>query len=88
MRDDGWATAPIPAGPSCCARSRGGAGETLAAGVGDGHPLAANSTLNRMELGAGTKDRYKKITFWKEALDELLVKIFIESHDKAPADSQ
>src|ERR1022692_803700 len=35
-------------------------------------PLAGKSTLNRMELGAGTKDRYKKITFWKEAIDELL----------------
>jgi len=47
-------------------------------------PLAGKSTLNRMELGAGTKDRYKKITFWKEALDELLVKVFIESHQTAP----
>jgi hypothetical protein len=37
-----------------------------------------------MELGAGTKDRYKKITFWKEAIDELLVKVFIESHAAAP----
>src|SRR5271168_4395406 len=33
-------------------------------------PLAGKSTLNRMELGAGTPDRYKKITFWKEGLDE------------------
>jgi len=49
-------------------------------------PLAGKSTLNRMELGAGAKDRYKKITFWKDALDELLVKVFIESHDKAPAE--
>jgi len=48
-------------------------------------PLAGKSTLNRMELGAGAKDRYKKITFWKEAVDELLVKVFIESYDKAPA---
>jgi hypothetical protein len=47
-------------------------------------PLAGKSTLNRMELGTGTKDRYKKITFWKEAIDELLVKVFIESHRKAP----
>ena len=47
-------------------------------------PLAGKSTLNRMELGAGTKDRYKKITFWKEAIDELLVKVFIESHPQAP----
>src|ERR1017187_4782721 len=48
-------------------------------------PLAGKSTLNRLELGAGTKDRYKKITFWKDAVDELLVKVFIESHQKAPA---
>ena len=47
-------------------------------------PLAGKSTLNRMELGTGTKDRYKKITFWKDAMDELLVKVFIESHQKAP----
>jgi hypothetical protein len=46
-------------------------------------PLAGKSTLNRMELGTGTKDRYKKITFWKEAIDELLVKVFLESHPKA-----
>ncbi len=47
-------------------------------------PLAGKSTLNRMELGAGTKDRYKKITFWKEGIDELLVKTFLESQEKAP----
>src|SRR5450631_3092976 len=39
-------------------------------------PLAGKSTLNRMELGSEQADRYKKITFSKEALDELLVKIF------------
>jgi hypothetical protein len=49
-------------------------------------PLAGKSTLNRMELGTGTKDRYKKITFWKEAIDELLVKVFLESHQNAPAE--
>ncbi len=47
-------------------------------------PLAGKSTLNRMELGTGVKDRYKKITFWKEAVDELLVKVFLESYQKAP----
>jgi len=45
-------------------------------------PLAGKSTLNRMELGAGVKDRYKKITFWKDAIDELLVKMFLESYEK------
>ncbi len=43
-------------------------------------PLAGKSTLNRMELGTGINGRYKKITFWKDAIDELLVKVFLESH--------
>jgi hypothetical protein len=46
--------------------------------------LAGKSTLNRLELGNGQQDRYKKITFWKQAVDELLVSVFIESHEKAP----
>ncbi len=49
-------------------------------------PLAGKSTLNRMELGRGVKDRYKKITFWKEAMDELLVKVFLESYEQAPGE--
>jgi DDE family transposase len=49
-------------------------------------PLAGKSTLNRMELGTGINDRYKKITFWKEGVDELLVNVFIESYDEAPAE--
>ena len=49
-------------------------------------PLAGKSTLNRMELGTGINDRYKKITFWKDAVDELLVNVFIESHRQAPAE--
>jgi Transposase DDE domain group 1 len=49
-------------------------------------PLAGKSTLNRMELGAGINDRYKKITFWKEAVDELMVNVFIESQRSAPAE--
>jgi hypothetical protein len=47
-------------------------------------PLAGKSTLNRMELGAGTPDRYKKITFWKDSIDELLVRVYTESHVQAP----
>jgi len=47
-------------------------------------PLAGKSTLNRLELGDGGEDRYKKITFWKQGLDELLVKVFLESQAKAP----
>jgi hypothetical protein len=49
-------------------------------------PLAGKSTLNRMELGTGINNRYKKITFWKEGVDELLVNVFIESYEKAPAE--
>ncbi len=47
-------------------------------------PLAGKSTLNRMELGTGVKDRYKKITYWKESVDELLVQLFVESYQTAP----
>ena len=38
-----------------------------------------------MELGAGVPDRYKKITYWKEGVDELLTQLFIEAHQQAPA---
>jgi Transposase DDE domain group 1 len=47
-------------------------------------PLAGKSTLNRMELGAGTPDRYKKITYWKDSIDELLVRVYTESQVQAP----
>lgn len=47
-------------------------------------PLAGKSTLNRLELGKGTPDRYKKITFWKEGIDELMVEVFLESYPQAP----
>jgi hypothetical protein len=51
-----------------------------------GTALAGKSTLNRLELGTGAKDRYKKITFWKAGMDELLVAVFIESQPAAPAE--
>jgi hypothetical protein len=47
-------------------------------------PLAGKSTLNRLELSDGSPSRYKKITFWKDGLDELLVKVFVESYASAP----
>ena len=47
-------------------------------------PLAHKSTLNRLELSTGTADRYKKITFWKQAVDELLVDVFVEAYASAP----
>jgi hypothetical protein len=49
-------------------------------------PLAGKSTLNRMELGTGGKSRYKKITFWKDGVDELLVKTFLESYQEIPSE--
>ena len=48
--------------------------------------LAGKSTLNRMELGDGTANRYKKITYWKDAIDGLLVDVFLEAFDKEPAE--
>ena len=52
-------------------------------------PLAGKSTLNRMELTPGDSlaaQRYHKITYSPEALDELLVEIFLEAHPQAPAE--
>src|SRR3954451_11794908 len=49
-----------------------------------GKSLAGKSTLNRLELGNWQHDRYKKIDFWKQGRDELLVSVFIESQSAAP----
>jgi hypothetical protein len=46
--------------------------------------LAGKSTLNRMELGTGMPTRYKKITFWRDSVDELLVEVFLEAHPVPP----
>ena len=51
-----------------------------------GRDLAGKSTLNRFELGTGSSDRYKKITFWKDGMDELLVSVFLESEPTPPAE--
>jgi hypothetical protein len=57
----------------------------LLAGQADmDQPLAGKSTLNRLELGTGTNTRYKKITFWKQSIDELLVNVFVEAHTVTP----
>jgi hypothetical protein len=47
-------------------------------------PLAGKSTLNRLELGDGTPNRYKKITYWKAGIDALLVDVFLEAFEQAP----
>jgi DDE family transposase len=50
-------------------------------------PLAGKSTLNRLELtpaGEPESQRYHKITYSAEAIDALLVEIFLEAHAQPP----
>ncbi len=50
-------------------------------------PLAASSTLNRLELtpaDATAADRYKKIVIDQAAVDDLLVDVFLAAHAEAP----
>src|SRR5712664_1251566 len=50
-------------------------------------PLAGKSTLNRLELtpsGSPLPERYHKISYSPAAIDELLVKVFLEAHTRAP----
>src|ERR1700688_4851016 len=50
-------------------------------------PLAGKSTLNRLELtpsGSPAAERYNKISYSAEALDTLLVDLFLEAHPRAP----
>ncbi len=52
-----------------------------------GYALASASTLNRLELGEpeeAAHHRYKRIVSRPEALDELLVEVFVESQSRAP----
>lgn len=51
-----------------------------------GKPLAGKSTLNRLELSpeADQENRYKKIAYKAEAIDHLLVDVFLEAHQTAP----
>ncbi len=53
-----------------------------------GKPLAGKSTLNRLELtpeDADSKSRYKKIVMDPQAVDNLFVDVFIDSHTNPPA---
>ena len=50
------------------------------------HTLAGKSTMNRLERGTTEPHRYRKITFWKPAIDDLLVDVFLEAHAGAPAE--
>src|SRR5665213_3486841 len=47
------------------------------------HTLAGKSTLNRLEL-SGRSQRYHKIGYSPEAIDKLLVDLYLESHAQAP----
>ncbi len=54
-----------------------------------GKALAGKSTLNRLELtGAEVADqeRYKKIVIDMEAVDRMLVQVFLQAHETAPAE--
>jgi Transposase DDE domain group 1 len=48
--------------------------------------LAGKSTLNRLELAGevGEEDRYKKVQYDAEAIDAVLVHIFLEAHAQPP----
>jgi DDE family transposase len=53
-----------------------------------GRAGAGKSTLNRLELtpaNADAKARYKKIVYNAEAMDRLLVDLFLEAHEAPPA---
>ena len=52
-----------------------------------GHPLAGKSTLNRLELTpaeATAADRYKKIVVNPAAVEEFLLKAFLQAHPREP----
>lgn len=58
-------------------------------GRNHGKALAGKSTLNRLELtpvGASESDRYKKIGANLQAMQELLVDIYIDQQSNAPAE--
>ena len=64
-------------------------GESRMRGRDRGKALAGKSTLNRLELTPAVvkgEERYKKIALDLEAVDCLLVKIFLEAHATPPAE--
>ena len=48
-------------------------------------PVAGKSTLNRLELSRSTPSRYHKITHDPQAIERLLVDLFLEAHAKPPS---
>ena len=64
-------------------------GESRARERDRGKALAGKSTLNRLELTQAVveeEERYKKIVLDEAAVDRTLVEIFLEAHEKAPAE--
>jgi hypothetical protein len=62
-------------------------GETRARARDQGKALAGKSTLNRLELSAAEvreEERYKKIGLDFEAVDRMLVAVFLQAHREAP----
>jgi len=62
-------------------------GQTRKRARDKGCALAGKSTLNRLELtpfDADEAHRYKKIVARPEAMDDLLVDLFVEAHERAP----
>ena len=59
--------------------------ETLTPKRDDCAVLAGKSTLNRLELSvAGAPTRYHKVGYEGAAIEDLLVDLFLEAHDKPP----
>ena len=57
----------------------------LAAQRPDCAPLAGKSTLNRLELSRGEPTRYHKVSHDPAAIETLFVDLFLDAHQKAPA---
>ena len=62
-------------------------GESRARERDQGKALAGKSTLNRLELTGevvSAEERYKKIVMDQEAVDRMLVEVFLQAHRDAP----
>jgi len=71
------------------AEKRDPTGENRVRERDQGKALAGKSTLNRLELtkeDASEKERYKKIVMQEEAVDRLMVEVFLESYAEPPAE--
>jgi hypothetical protein len=59
----------------------------LAVRRSDCAPVAGKSTLNRLERATETPDRYHKINYQAEAIENLFVDLFTEAHKQAPKEN-